>query len=111
MDITSLVGGLGIGSVLSLFLKEYFDNRKTLMSRIFEAKYAAYTNYLEVRDRAQALPEQEATWAITAAQERVKLSGSPEVLKKLEAVSKLPPNSPRTAINELVLSMREDLWG
>lgn len=110
MDIASLVGGLGIGSVLTLFLKEYFDSRKTVSRRLFEEKRAAYVNYLEIRDRTQALSEKEAVWAIAAASERVKLSGSADVLEKLETVINLPPNSPRVAIDELVLAMRNDLF-
>ena len=47
MDIASLIGGLGIGSVLTLFLKEYFDNKKILSKRAFEGS----VQYLQQKER------------------------------------------------------------
>jgi hypothetical protein len=76
MDIASLIGGLGIGSVLTLFLKEYFDNRKILSKRAFEEKRAAYVNYLDVTARSQTMPADEALWARTAALERKNYAGT-----------------------------------
>lgn len=110
MDIASLIGGLGIGSVLTLFLKEYFDSRKTLSKRAFEEKREAYTNYLEIASRSQTMPEKEAIWARTAAIERINLCGSSEVIELLAQVSSLPKDSPRKPVDELVQAMRRDLF-
>lgn len=110
MDIASLVGGLGIGSVLTLFLKEYFDNRKILSKRAFEEKRDAYVKYLEIAARSQTMPAAEAIWARTAAIERIKLCGSNEVVNLLSIVSNTPPDSPRDNVNALVQAMREDLF-
>ncbi len=47
MDLSSLIGGLGLGSVATLFLKEYFENRRAISRRAFEEKREAYVNYLK----------------------------------------------------------------
>lgn len=109
MDIASLIGGLGIGSMLTLFLKEYFDSRKTLSKRAFEEKREAYTNYLDIALRSQTIPEKEAVWARTAAAERIRLCGSLEVIEWLEQVSSLPKGSLKP-VGELVQAMRKDLF-
>lgn len=110
MDISSLIGGLGIGSLLTLFLKEYFDIKKILSNRVFEEKREAYLNYLDIADRSQTLPAKEAIWARTAAIERIHLCGSHEVVNLLAIVSNTPPDSPRDNINALVQAMRNDLF-
>ena len=110
MDIASLVGGLGIGSVLTLILKEYFESRKILSKRAFEEKREAYTNYLEIASRSQTMPGKEAIWARTAAIERINLCGSPKVIELLTQVSRLPKDSPRKPVDELVQAMRKDLF-
>lgn len=112
MDIMSLVGGLGIGSVATLLLKEYFDNKKIISKRTFEEKREAYVAYLDIATRSQTMPENEATWARTAAMERIKLCGSAEVVRLLYLVSDSPPDSPhRHKFDELIQTMRKDLWG
>ena len=110
MDISSLIGGLGIGSVLTLFLKEYFDNRKTLSKRAFEEKREAYVAYLDIAARSQTMPLKEALWARTAAMERIRLCGSRQVIRLLDAVASTPPDAPRNNVNAMVQAMREDLF-
>ena len=56
MDMASLVGGLGIGSVLTLFVKEHFDNKRILSKRAFEEKRDAYVSYLDIAARSQIMP-------------------------------------------------------
>lgn len=110
MDISSLLGGIGIGSLLTVLLKEYFDNKKTLAKRKFEEKREAYINYLNVAALSQTMPPKEGLWARTAAIERIKLCGSEDVVKLLDIVSNTTPNSSRKPVDELIKAMRKDLF-
>jgi len=110
VDISSLIGGLGIGSFFTMFLKEYFDNKKTLSNRVFEEKREAYLNYLDIAARSQTMPAKEAVWARTAAIERINLCGSQEVVNLLAIVVDTPPGAPRDNVNALVQAMRNDLF-
>ena len=110
MDISSLVGGLGIGSVLTLFLKEYFDNKRVVSKRAFEEKREAYINYLNVVARTQPMSDTEALWARTLAMKRINLCGSNEVSLLLDAVSQMEPGSSMAAFDALIQAMRNDLF-
>lgn len=110
MDISNLLGGIGIGSLLTVLLKEYFDNKKTLAKRKFEEKREAYTNYLNVAALSQTMLPDEGLWARTAAIARIKLCGSEEVVKLLDIVSNTTPNSSRKPVDELIKAMRKDLF-
>ena len=110
MDLSSLLGGLGLGSLATLFLKEFFENRRAITKRAFEEKREAYVSYLDVASKSQTMREKEAIWARTAAIERIKLCGNNEVVRLLDIVSNLPPCSPRKLIDELVQAMRKDLF-
>jgi len=109
MEISTLVGGLGIGGVLATFVRSYLDNRQMLAKRIFEEKRDAYISYLNISNASQTMPKDEALWARTAAIERIHLCGSPDVVRLLDIVSNTPPNSPRDTINQLIHAMRADL--
>ncbi|MBU1041174.1 MAG: hypothetical protein KKF77_08755 [Proteobacteria bacterium] len=109
MEYSTLVGGLGIGGVVTTFVKAYLDNRQMKTKRVFEEKRDAYVNYLNVAAISQTMPTKEALWARTAAIERVRLCGNLEVVRLLEIVSNTPPHSPRDAVNELLKAMRADL--
>jgi len=109
MDIQTFLGGLGIGGVLVTLVKAYIDNKQMLSKRVFEAKFDAYANYVNIAASSQIMPQKEALWARTAAIERINLCGSPEVVRLLEIVSNTPPNSPRDNVNKLIQAMREDL--
>lgn len=110
MDISTLLGGIGIGSLHTVLLKEYFDNKKTLAKRKFEEKQEAYTNYLNVAALSQTMLPDEGLWARTAAIERIKLCGSEDVVKLLDIVSNTIPNSSRKPVDELIKAMRKDLF-
>jgi hypothetical protein len=109
MDLTSLVGGLGIGSMVTLFLKEYFDKRRIVAQREFEEKKGAYVNYLDIVARSQAMPAQEGFWARTSATERIKLCGSRDVLRLLKIAHNAPPDS-KNEVDALFEAMRNDLF-
>mgnify|MGYP000859453189 FL=1 len=109
-SVLGVFGGLGVGSVLTLLVKEYIDNKKSVARRMFEEKREAYVSYLDIAARSQTMKPQEAIWARTAAIERIRLCGSLEVIRALDIVSKTPPNSPRDAVDELVRAMRFDLF-
>lgn len=110
MDFGSLIGGLGIGSVVTLFLKEYFENKRAISKRYFEERRDAYINYLNIATKSQTMVREEAIWARTAAIERIKLCGSEEVIKHLDIVTNTPPNSPTDCFSALVQAMRNDLF-
>jgi hypothetical protein len=110
MDISSLIGGLGIGSVITLFLKEYFNNKKILSQRAFEEKREAYIAYLNTAGRSQTMPAEEALWARTAAMERIHLCGSFKVIQLLDIVGRTPSGAPRDNIHALIQAMRDDLF-
>jgi hypothetical protein len=110
MDILSLIGGLGIGSVITLFLKEYFDNRKTISKRAFEEKREAYVNYLDIASRSQTMSSEEGLWARTAAMSRIELCGSLKVIKQLNLLISSKPPVPREVLDELIQAMRDDLF-
>lgn len=109
MDILTFLGGLGVGSVLTTWVKAHLDNKQMLSKRAFEEKRDAYVSYLNVVASSQTMPQKEALWARTAAIERINLCGSPEVVRLLEIASNTPPNSPRDDVNKLIQAMREDL--
>ena len=111
MDIASLVGGLGVGSVLTLILKEFFDSRKVRSKRIFEEKRDAYAAYLDIAMKSQAMPEKDAIWARMAAMARVRLCASPEVVQRFNLLLASPPSSYEKTFDDLILAMRKDIWG
>lgn len=55
MDISSVLGGIGVGSLLAVLLKEYFENKKISSRRKFEEKREAYVNYLNVAALSQTM--------------------------------------------------------
>jgi hypothetical protein len=109
-NVLGVFGGLGLGSIFTLFIKEYFDSKKNIAKRMFEEKRDAYVSYLNIAARSQTMNPQEAIWARTAAIERIRLCGSPEVIRALNIVTSLPPDSPRDAVDDLVRAMRFDLF-
>ena len=111
MDIASLVGGLGIGSVVTLFLKEYFDRRKTLAKRTFEEKREAYVGYLDIAMRSQTMTKKEAMWARVAAMARVRLCANPEVIQRFNVLLASPSSEYEKTFDDLIQAMRKDLWG
>lgn len=110
MDISSLLGGLGIGSVLTILVKSYIERKKILSQRYFEERRAAYINYLEVITKSQTMNSVEAGWLRTAAIERIKLCGSEEVVTLLNIVSSTSQKSPDNIIEKLIQEMRNDLF-
>lgn len=110
MDISSLLGGLGIGSILTMLVKSYIESKKILSQRYFEERRAAYINYLDIITKSQMMYSVEAMWLRTAATERIKLCGSKEVVRLLNIVSNTPPNSPDNTIEKLIQEMRNDLF-
>ena len=111
MDISSLVGGLGVGSVLTLFLKEYLERRKILSKRTFEEKKEAYVAYLDVVMKSQIMAEKEAVWARVAALARVRLCASAEVIQYFNAFLGCLPSERENTFEDLIQAMRKDLWG
>ncbi len=81
MEISSLLGAGILGSIITLFLKEYLELNKIISKRIFEEKREAYAAYLDVVMKSQTMPEKEAIWARMAAMARVRLCASPMSLK------------------------------
>lgn len=110
MDIYSLIGGLGLGSILTLLIKEYLNNKKTMSQRAFEEKKEAYIAYLNIALRSQTMPEKQAIWERTAAMERIKLCGNKIVIDFLDNLSKSHPNDYRSNLDKLIQEMRKDLW-
>lgn len=111
MDISSLIGAFGIGSLLTLLLKEYFENKKTLSKRTFEEKCEAYVAYLDVAMRSQTMPEKEAAWTRTAAEARVRLCASPIVIESFNVLLASPSSAYEKTFDALIQAMRKDLWG
>jgi esterase/lipase len=109
MDITSLISGLGIGGLVTLLLKEYFEKRKITAQREFQEKRDAYVNFLEIVSRSQTMPGPEGNWARTAAIERIKLCGSQKVVTALMNVLEAPSKSQRD-VDALFRAMREDIF-
>ncbi|WP_027188158.1 hypothetical protein [Desulfovibrio cuneatus] len=135
MDITNLLSGLsgiGIGTIATLFLKEYLERKKISSKRLFEEKRDAYVAYLNTVARSQTIPAEEALWARTAAMERIRLCGSQDVIRLLatcksmrsrsglcgsqdvirllDVAASLPPGSPRDAIEAMIQAMRDDIF-
>jgi len=110
MDIPSVLGGLGIGSILTMLAKAYIESKKILSQRYFEERRAAYINYLDIITKSQTMYSVEAMWLRTAATERIRLCGSEEVVRLLNIVSSTPPNSPDNTVEKLVKEMRNDLF-
>lgn len=110
MDFGSLIGGLGIGSVATLFLKEYFENKRAISKRCFEERRGAYINYLNTVTKSQLIDAAEGLWARTAAIERINLCGSNNVISLLKIVSNAEPGTVPDTIAELLTAMRNDLF-
>lgn len=109
MDISSLIGGLGVGSVLTLVVKEYFENKKILSQRVFEEKRSAYVSYLDVVARTQNDPEGGALRK--GATERVKLSANQETISRIiEFANAQDSLASSEKLDKLVQAMRDDLF-
>ena len=112
MDLSSfgiLLGGLGIGSLLTSFLQARWERSREREQRLFQEKRDAYINCLTIGSLSQTMPHDEALWQRTAAYERIMLCGNPEVIKHMLIVQKLPPGSSRKPLEDMIAAMRKDL--
>jgi len=113
MDWTTfpvLLGGLGIGSLLTTVLQISHQDNKDRKNRIFREKKIAYLRYIKVIPESQTMENKKAAgWQRTAAMAHVKLFGSEEVLKCVDILSKLHHVDLTQPLENLFKAMREDL--
>lgn len=101
--ITSLLGGLGIGSLLTVLLKERYENKKLVLKE----KMEAYCGFIDSLQHSVANSSEEARQKVVYWQKRLELIAPGPIV----ALSKTIYDGSNTAITRdtIVLLMRDDL--
>lgn len=105
--IIALLGGIGVGSLITTFVKDRMEKRNFL----FQEKLKAYSGYLEALKDAQVSSSHPARQNVVYWHQRIKLIGSKEVDA---AASNFYENDVKgekyTSVREdLILKMQRDL--
>ena len=107
---SALLGGMGVGSLLTTCVQIFFQRKKEKEGRAFEEKKLAYLEYIKVIQESQFMRNpKEAAWKRTAAMARIELFGGKEVLKEMEMISQIHEGDLAVPLKNLLSAMRSDL--
>ncbi len=110
--ILALIGGLGIGSLITSVVGHLMTRRAATSDRWYQEKREAYVGLLKALHDAAAHPSDEHSKAYALWQTRCELFGSSQVSKYAQLMVETN-NGPRTerdkAFRGLIESMRADL--
>ncbi len=110
--ILPLIGGLGLGSLLTSFVNHFLNKRSQIDSRLYQEKREAYLGLLEALHKAAVSPSDLNSKNFALWQTRVNLFGSMGVSKSVEGMiaTNDGPRSERDKVfRTLVDEMRLDL--
>lgn len=107
----TLIGGIGIGSIISSVFTKYFEAKEKFKDRVFDKKETAYLGLLEAYHDAAAKPSDKSAKNYAYWQARVDLVGSQEVTFYAQKLVDTAPNSPERAEaqDKILNAMRKDL--
>ncbi len=114
MNWTELVGGLGIGSLITSVVSTYMTRRSATSDRWYQEKREAYIGLLDALHNAAIKPSNENSKAYALWQTRCDLFGSKAVSKYAQLIVDTndgPRENRAKAFEDLVSTMRADLKG
>ena len=108
--LAAMVGGLGVGSLLTTAVQSYLSGKTKEKERSFAEKKESYIGFLRALS-AHGLQQSEGnTQSVALWRVRLTLVGSPGVVKcALDMVGTKPDEEFRNDLARLVLEMRNDL--
>ncbi|WP_120498865.1 hypothetical protein [Kiloniella sp. EL199] len=111
MNIISLLGGLGIGTILHSVVTHFLKERANAISLTQEKKRDVYLGLLDVYYKRVLAEEssQESRDAFRHAELIVQLYGSTSVCELTRQFYTIPDNKHHVLIDKLVQAMRRDL--
>lgn len=110
--LVALVGGLGVGSLLTSFSGYFLEKRKLLQTRMYQEKREAYLGLLDSLHKAAVAPSDENSKEYALWQTRISLFGSNEVISAAQGMvdTNDGPREDRHRVFELLTAeMRRDL--
>jgi hypothetical protein len=108
----ALLGGLGIGTLLTQVVSHFMMRRASVSDRLYQEKRAAYLGLLDALHNAAAHPSDENSKAYALWQTRCALFGSTEVMVAAQEIVDTndgPPARRNFAFHKLLRAMRVDL--
>jgi len=115
--VIPLLGGLGIGSVLTAIitkLLDHFINRKTAkQALLYKEKREAYLGLLDALHKAAVQPSNENSKAFALWQTRIEVFGTNEVAEAVQGIVETNEPSQRRErdlfFKQLIIAIRKDL--
>ena len=110
--VLGLLGGLGIGSVLTAFVTHWISHRASIQDRWYQERREAYLGLVQSLHNAAVAPSDVASKAYALWQTRCDLFGSPEVARCTQRIVEIndgPRSDRETAFRDLLAAMRVDL--
>jgi hypothetical protein len=108
-----LIGGLGIGSLLSAIVNQLLSNKMKLKGRLYEEKRETYLGLIEALRNCDIHPSRENAKAYGAWHVRCKLFGSDEVVKSsqrlIDTCNDVHGDAPARVYEDLFEAMRRDI--
>ena len=112
MNWAELIGGLGIGSLVTQAVGHYMGRRASTNDRLYQEKREAYLGLLNALHDAAVRPSAERAKAYALWQTLCSLFGSPEVSKYVQMMVDTndgPADKRQAAFLGLIEAMRADL--
>ena len=111
--LMSIFGAFGIGSVVTLLIKNHLDRNNALEERLYNEKKEAFLETLEALRRLAAEPEQaQQQYLFAIALQKLKLFGSNGVQRAAERITngqRQPNDNVNLLLDKLLVEMRKDL--
>ena len=110
--ILGLLGGFGIGSVLTALVTHWTSRRASIQDRWYQERREAYLGLLQSLHDAAVAASDEASRAYALWQTRCDLFGSPEVARCAQRIVETndgPRSDRNAAFRDLLAAMRADL--
>jgi hypothetical protein len=111
MDWLTLVGGLGIGTLITSVANQYLTQRAASRNRLYQEKREVYLGLLSALHDAAVKPSDERSKAYALWQTRCELFGASEVSRYVQEIADTDPGSSerQQAFQNLVRAMKSDL--
>ena len=90
-SIGLVLGGLGVGSLLTFIVQYVLENIRHRKQLVFNEKKNAYLEYITAMAESQTMSEKEGSWLRTKAMARIRLFGSKEVITVHDYFSRAAP--------------------
>ncbi|TKI06725.1 hypothetical protein [Martelella alba] len=107
-----LLGGLGVGSILSSALTQLMSRRSAKTDRLYQEKKEAYFGLLGALHAAAVTPSEENSKHFALWQTKCEIFGDPDVAKHVQELvdtNEGPREARNKAFSSLIQAMRADL--